>query len=63
MFSKQLFTAFRSLVQASGHSRGISTTIPQFREVTDRREMLRSVPKLDEGSAGEKAAEVDYFIQ
>lgn len=63
MFSKHLCTAFRNLLQVSERSRAISTAIPQFRDVTDRREMLRSVPKLDEGSAGEKAIEVDYFIQ
>ncbi|CAH2005783.1 unnamed protein product [Acanthoscelides obtectus] len=37
----------------------LSVSSVQCREVTDRREMLRSVPTLDEGTAGEKAVDID----
>lgn len=63
MFCKQLSTTFRSFVGVFGQLRTLTTTVPKFREITDRKEMLRSLPKADDGSAGEKAIEVDYFVQ
>ncbi|KAK4884840.1 hypothetical protein RN001_001111 [Aquatica leii] len=40
----------------------ISTSATAFREVEDRRLMLRSMPALDEGTAGEKAIEIDSHL-
>ncbi|KAK5648300.1 hypothetical protein RI129_003192 [Pyrocoelia pectoralis] len=37
----------------------ITTTAVKFREVEDRRLMLRSLPAPDEGTAGEKAVDID----
>ncbi|KAK9696788.1 Ribosomal protein S11 [Popillia japonica] len=42
--------------------RNISVTTRQCREVDDRKEMYRSLPTMDEGTAGEKAADIDALI-
>ncbi|KYB26418.1 small ribosomal subunit protein uS11 [Tribolium castaneum] len=68
MFSKQIISTFQKFTSAqsgliANHNvRSLFLTSQRQREVVDRREMLRSVPKLDEGSAGEKAFEVDALI-
>ncbi|KAF5283959.1 hypothetical protein FQR65_LT13651 [Abscondita terminalis] len=40
----------------------ICTSAAVFREVEDRKLMLRSMPALDEGTAGEKAIEIDSHL-
>ncbi|XP_018334898.1 uncharacterized protein LOC108743801 [Agrilus planipennis] len=58
-----------NLVNLSSHSslahylRYISTTSSFRREVTDRREMLKSLPSKEEGTVGEKAIDIDSIIQ
>lgn len=44
-------------------ARPISLTVPQFRDVVDRKEMLKSMPAIDEGTAGEKAQGIDSLLQ
>lgn len=44
-------------------SRTISTTLTNYRDVVDRREMLRSVPTKDEGTVGEKTVDIDSTIR
>lgn len=42
--------------------RPISSTAPLLRDVDDRKEMLRSMPAMDEGTAGEKSLDIDSII-
>lgn len=42
--------------------RAISITTTKHREVVNRKEMLKTVPKLDEGTVGERSADVDSII-
>ncbi|RZC38831.1 28S ribosomal protein S11, mitochondrial, partial [Asbolus verrucosus] len=42
--------------------RTLSFSGTKLRDVVDRKEMLRSLPTLDDGSAGEKAMDVDLLI-
>lgn len=44
-------------------ARTISLTVPHFRDVVDRKEMLKSMPAIDEGTAGEKAQGIDSLLQ
>jgi hypothetical protein len=68
MFSKQITSTFRKLLNVQNSIlvkndvRSLFVSSQRLRDVVDRREMLRSVPKLDDGSAGEKAYEVDNLI-
>lgn len=68
MFSKQITSSFRKLLSAqnnflvNNNVRSLFLTGQKHRDVIDRKEMLRSVPKLDEGSAGERAYDVDNLI-
>ncbi|ENN80517.1 28S ribosomal protein S11, mitochondrial-like [Dendroctonus ponderosae] len=39
--------------------RSIGTSVSLFRDVVDRKEMLKALPAIDEGTAGEKSAAVD----
>lgn len=39
--------------------RSICTSYVRNRDVIDRKEMLRSLPALDEGTVGEKAVDID----
>lgn len=41
----------------------IHCTCYNMRDVVDRKEMLRSLPKIDEGTAGEKAGEMDILLK
>lgn len=43
-------------------SRGLQATSLRQREVDDRKEMLRSLPTKDEGTAGEKLLDIDTMI-
>jgi small subunit ribosomal protein S11 len=54
--SKQL-AAFRILTS------GVHTSRPCQGHAEDRKEMLRSMPKKDEGSEGEKSVSIDQLIQ
>lgn len=52
----------RSLFTASEHVityRSLSTTNAVCRQVEDRKEMLKSLPTPDEGTAGENAYDID----
>lgn len=49
--------------QVSTLTRSIFTNAAQFRDVTDRKKMLKSVPAIDEGTEGEKGINIDSFIQ
>nr|CAI5857558.1 unnamed protein product [Callosobruchus analis] len=40
----------------------LSVSAVKCRDVIDRKEMLRSLPSVDEGTAGEKAVDVDSLI-
>lgn len=43
--------------------RNISLTAIQYRDVIDRKEMLRSLPTTDEGTVGEKAMDIDSMVR
>lgn len=67
MLSSKLISSFRKiLINEYTHNkinlRNISVTTRQCREVDDRKEMYRSLPTMDEGTAGEKAADIDALI-
>ncbi|CAH0550559.1 unnamed protein product [Brassicogethes aeneus] len=47
---------------AQSNVKTLFTSAANLRDVTDRREMLRSMPAADEGTAGEKAVDVDSLI-
>lgn len=51
-----------SLFPSSSLSRHISTSSTKFRDVVDRKLMLKSMPKEDQGTAGEKAVDIDTLI-
>lgn len=65
MLRNNLCSLFRNLnileTQLS-NGRTIFTNAPKLREVTNRKEMLKSLPSTDEGTAGEKAIDVDSLI-
>lgn len=68
MLSTRLLAGFRKLYIFDSSRlelsiRNISTTTATCREVDDRREMLRSLPAPDEGTAGERAVDIDARIQ
>lgn len=42
--------------------RNLSLTAARLREVEDRKEMLKSLPTKDEGTAGEKVLDIDTMI-
>ncbi|XP_044747307.1 28S ribosomal protein S11, mitochondrial [Coccinella septempunctata] len=44
-------------------SKLIHCTCNNLRDVVDRKEMLRSLPKIDEGTSGEKAEEMDILLK
>lgn len=54
---------FLSNNQIGSLIRNIAISHVKYREVTDRKEMLKSVPTLDEGTAGEKSIDVDSLVQ
>ncbi|XP_030748451.1 uncharacterized protein LOC115876704 [Sitophilus oryzae] len=59
MLRKGLLDIFETAL----NRRTVFTTGVNFREVTDRKEMLKSLPVADEGTAGEKSIDVDSLIQ
>ncbi|CAG9860488.1 unnamed protein product [Phyllotreta striolata] len=65
MASKQLFSVFSKLVISTNSlniARPICTTSSKLREVVNRKEMLKTVPAMDEGTQGEKSVEIDYGL-
>lgn len=42
--------------------RNIAVTHLKLRQVDDRKEMLKSLPKKDEGTAGEQLMDIDTII-
>lgn len=65
MLRTKLSTLFKDLfVIEHGHKniRAIATSLTRCRDVVDRREMLRSMPKPDEGAVGEKTIDVDAAV-
>lgn len=44
------------------YNRSFSVTQFKQREVEDRKEMLKSMPRKDEGTAGEKLLDIDTMI-
>lgn len=42
--------------------RNFTITQRKLREVEDRKEMLKSMPKKDEGTAGERLVDIDTLI-
>ncbi|KAI4467600.1 40s ribosomal protein s14/30s ribosomal protein s11 [Holotrichia oblita] len=67
MLSSKLISSFRKIllneyVHNTINIRNITITTTQCREVDDRKEMYRSLPTMDEGTAGEKAADIDALI-
>ncbi|XP_063918905.1 small ribosomal subunit protein uS11-like [Zophobas morio] len=68
MLPKQFLATFRKLltcqtkVMQINETRSFFMGAQRFRDVIDRKEMLRSVPKMDEGSVGEKVLDVDTLI-
>lgn len=67
MISTKLINVFKTMALTENarkmFNRNIFTNQIMLREVDDRKEMLRSLPAMDEGTAGEKALEVDSIIQ
>ncbi|KAL3288794.1 hypothetical protein HHI36_003228 [Cryptolaemus montrouzieri] len=69
MMIKQLFTTFRNgssiseAVCCNLQVRFLHKSAPSMRDVVDRKEMLRSLPKPDEGTTGEKAEEMDLLMK
>ncbi|XP_018568531.1 uncharacterized protein LOC108908863 [Anoplophora glabripennis] len=66
MLRTQFVTLFKNLLiteqSIQSNVRSIATGLARCREVIDRREMLRSLPKPDEGAVGEKTMDVDSAI-
>lgn len=66
MLRTQFYTLFKNLLiteqNVQNNVRTIATSLMRCREVVDRREMLRSMPKPDEGAVGEKTLDVDAAI-
>ncbi|CAG9813545.1 unnamed protein product [Phaedon cochleariae] len=65
MIMKQLCRIFKQIsltdtLQAS--PRSFYTSTFKYREVVNRKEMLKSVPAVDEGAIGEKSIDVDSMI-
>ncbi|KAF2881379.1 hypothetical protein ILUMI_24793 [Ignelater luminosus] len=68
MLSTRILTGFRRLCILDSNKldvgvRSISTTTVANREVDSRKEMLRSLPAPDEGTAGERAIDIDGRMQ
>ncbi|XP_045471494.1 28S ribosomal protein S11, mitochondrial [Harmonia axyridis] len=57
----RILCSFESL--ASIQKKLLHCTFVNMRDVVDRKEMLRSLPKLDEGTAGEKSEEMDLLLR
>ncbi|XP_017779298.1 PREDICTED: 30S ribosomal protein S11 [Nicrophorus vespilloides] len=66
MLQSRLVAALKSLSIGQGVCRisaqPLSTTAAKCRQVEDRREMLKSLPAIDEGTSGEKAVDIDSMI-
>lgn len=67
MLSAQIINNLRKLlIKECTHTntgiRNIYFTTAKCREVDDRKEMYRSLPAADEGTAGEKAADIDSLL-
>lgn len=65
MLRTQFYTLFKNLFlteHGQKNIRTITTSVTRCRDVVDRREMLRSMPKPDEGAVGEKTIDVDAAI-
>lgn len=60
-FTKILDT-FTSRPCSNITSRGLFTSGTQHREVDDRKLMLKSMPVVDEGTAGESSVDIDSLI-
>lgn len=63
--ANQLYSVFRNLVISNSNPtnvRTLFTATTRFREVVDRKEMLKTVPKLDEGTQGEQSVDIDYSM-
>lgn len=59
----KVISKFRSLnLKNVINEKGVSTSAFNFRDVDDRREMLRSLPAADEGTAGEKGIDIDSHL-
>lgn len=54
--------AIRNVLQSKINVCNLSSTSIRLREVEDRKEMLRSLPTKDEGTAGEKLLDIDTMI-
>ncbi|XP_050297167.1 28S ribosomal protein S11, mitochondrial [Anthonomus grandis grandis] len=63
MIRQSLTKLFQSVTVELNGTRTLRTSAPIYRDVVDRREMLRSVPATDEGTAGEKTSSVDSVLQ
>ncbi|KAK9873710.1 hypothetical protein WA026_002067 [Henosepilachna vigintioctopunctata] len=69
MIVKQVFSNLKNLSYfcdktiSSFQKRIFHSTSYYFRDVVDRREMLRSLPRPDEGTAGERADEIDLMMK
>ncbi|KAJ8973069.1 hypothetical protein NQ317_004406 [Molorchus minor] len=58
-FANTLFSVDKNV---SNIVRAIHSSSQNCREVTDRKQMLRSLPTADEGTAGEKVLDVDSIL-
>lgn len=62
-FLRRLAPVFvRNVPQSQICVRNFTVTQLKLREVDDRKEMLRSLPKKDEGTAGERLLDIDTMI-
>ncbi|XP_066140996.1 small ribosomal subunit protein uS11 [Euwallacea fornicatus] len=61
LFIKTLFPRSEPILQNT-LSRSISTNLTLYRDVVNRKEMLKSLPTMDEGTAGEKTAAIDQIL-
>lgn len=67
MLSNKIINSFRKFlisdyVHINNSIRNITLSAKTCREVDDRKEMYRSLPALDEGTAGEKTSDIDALI-
>uniref|UniRef100_A0A6P7H7J6 28S ribosomal protein S11, mitochondrial n=1 Tax=Diabrotica virgifera virgifera TaxID=50390 RepID=A0A6P7H7J6_DIAVI len=65
MAINQVNILFKNLLLQSHkavHARSLFTSTLNLRDVVDRKEMLRSMPAIDEGTHGEKSIDIDSAI-
>lgn len=61
-FRKIAFVLLKAPQQSQNGNRTFTVTQFMQREVDDRKEMLKSLPRKDDGTAGEKLLDLDTII-